>query len=369
MTPFALLLFAWAPCALAGGNAQVEVLAGGRTAPQLTAQGPAELTEAENPGALMVVRADAESGSWKGAWLGSGAEAWGYLPDPDFGMLRLEPRGGWSPDTGEHWNLDLGARYALEAYPWSPTLSSARGEATAAAGPTLGPLRLAVDGGYVRRDFFGNPTWSFQAAELGLRAQSAKSSGGFRASVKLSGQYNSGFTVDGAGGSHPATGTQARARLALGWTRRSVDLNLGWNGILAWEGNVEDAARPQFTPIGQYADDADVLSAGGFLQNRVDLSAGWLPGRGWSLGLNGMLRLRLSETGQASASLATTLHLQARVERELGKKLTVLATTGMTQVDMVTGASALDVYGWAGLRWRLPESSKEQQGGDEDAAD
>jgi len=342
--------------AIAGGDARVETLVGGRTAPQVTSQGPSELVETESPVALAAVRAEVESEARKGAWVGAALESWAYLPDPELSLLRAEPRAGWTPALGEVWRADLGARYALEGYPWSASLSSGRAEATAGAGPTLGPVRLGLEGSYVRRDFFGTPAWSFQMAEGGLLVSTAPSAGGLRASLRLSSQFNAGFTVDVAGDTHPATGTQARGRADLGWTGGSVDLNAGWSVIRAWEGNVEDAARPQFTPIGQYADDADALSAGGFVQNRFDLSVAWLPSTAWTLGLDGMLRLRSTDPGQASGSLATSAHLQGRVERRLSDQLTVLGTAGLTRIELVTGSNAQDVYGWTGLRWQPKRS-------------
>ncbi len=340
------------PDAIAGGEARVETLVGGRTAPQVTSQGPAQLVTKDGPAALAAVRAEVESEARRGVWVGAALESWAYLPDPELSLVRAEPRAGWTPALGALWRADLGARYALEGYPWSASLSSGRAEATAGVGPTVGPLKLGLEGSYVRRDFFGTPSWSFQMAEGGCRVSTAPSAGGLRASLRLSSQFNAGFTVDTAGDSHPATGTQARGRADVGWTGGSVDLNVGWSIIRAWEGNVEDAARPQFTPIGQYADDTDALSAGGFVQNRFDLSMAWLPRPAWTLGLDGMLRLRTTDPGQASGSLATSAHLQGRVERKLSDQLTLLGTAGLTHIELVTGSNALDLYGWTGLRWR-----------------
>ena len=351
MITVSLLALLLPSVAHAGGQVKLEALAGGRTAPQVSAQGAGELGDTEAPVGLGALRVDAESAASKGAWLGITGESWSYLPDPELSLLRLEPRAGWHPHVGEVWRVDMGTRYALEAYPYSPRLSSGRGEATATVGPTLGALRAGLLGTYVRRDFFGADEWSFETAEGGGLLGTAPASGGVRATATLTGQFNAGSTLDAAGVQHPATGTQLRSSADLGWTRRTVDLSLGWRFIRSWEGNVEDAARPQFTPIGQYADDADALSAGGFVQNRVDLSVAWLPSAAWTLGLDGMLRLRSSEDGQASASLATTQHLQGRAERRMSESWQLFGALGMTRVDLVTGDSGLDLYGWMGLRW------------------
>ena len=350
MTPS--LLLALCRPAFAGGQLAVEAFAGGRSAPQLTAQGASELNEAEPASALAALRMEAESASHRGAWLGGTAEAWSYLPDPELSSLRIEPRGGWRPELGDRWQAELGGRYALEAYPWSPRLDSGRAEATGGVGPVIGPLRLGVEADYVRRDFLSTRQWSFQTVEGGLLVGTAPTAGGLRATLRLGGQYNDGFTLDTAGQEHPATGIQARVRADLGWSLRAVDLHLGWRLIRSLEGDVEDAARPQFTPIGQYADDADALSAGGFLQNRFDLSAIWSPSPSWTLGLDGLLRLRKSDAGQQSASIATTAHLQARVARSLSKTLTLSTTAGLTRLDLVSGEGAIDLAAWVGLRWQ-----------------
>lgn len=350
MTLLTLALLVTCP-AQAEGDARVEMLLGGRTAPQLTSQGPAELTEAESPTALAVLRAEVESEARRGAWAGLAMESWTYLPDPELSLLRAEPRAGWAPHLGEVWHATLGARYALEGYPWSPALGSGRAEATAGFGPTLERFKLGLDGNIVRRSFFGTPAWSFTMADGGLLLRASRSPGGLRASVRLSVQFNSGHTVDAAGALHPATGTQARGRATLGWTRGPLDLSAGWSVIRAWEGDVEDAARPQFTPLGQYADDADALSAGGFVQNRLDLSVAWLPAAAWTLGLDGLLRIRSTDSGQVSGTLAASTHLQGRVEWAQSAPLTVLFTAGLTRIELISDASALDVYGWMGLRW------------------
>ncbi|MCB9778918.1 MAG: hypothetical protein H6742_10175 [Alphaproteobacteria bacterium] len=348
-----LLLLAPAP-AMAGGRSTVEALVGGRTAPQISAQGPDELLDAEAATALAAVRADAETGALGGAWFGLKGEAWLYLPEPELSLVGVEPRVGWQPDLGDVWTADLGTRYSLEAYPASIDLSSGRAEVVGSIGPLIGPVRVALEAAYVRRDYLQQQAWSFQAGEAGLRLGTRRAAVGWRGALRLAGQANQGFTIDAGGTSHPATGVQLRSRADLGWTGGSVDLGLGLSLLRAWEGQVEDAARPQFTPLGQYAEDVDALSSGGFTQGRVELSAACLPAADWTVGLDGLLRLRTSDPGQSAASYATTAHVQGRVERAVGTELALTATTGLTRLDLVDGTGATDVYGWLGLRWRSP---------------
>lgn len=332
----------------------VDVLGGARSAPEITTEAPTAVDSTGPASGLAALRMDAESSEARGGWLGLSAEAWFYFADPSPSLLRAEPRIGWSPKFGRIWHADLAARYAAEVTPWLAEYGNGRAEATGRFGPTLGPIVLDASLGTTRRDYFRRRDWSFQTIDGGLRVSLAPMVPTIRAAVEALGQGNAGSTLDSAGVAHPATGSQVQLRVDVGLEVRGFDLSVSWRLRHAWEGDVENAARPQFTPIGQYADDADALSAGGFLQHRFEVSALWTPSSSWTFGFDGLARLRSSDAGQESATWARTLHGQLRVERALRGPLSLLMTGGVTNVLLVDGGAATDVYGWVGLRWRPP---------------
>ena len=164
-------------------------------------------------------------------------------------------------------------------------------------------------------------------------------------------QANQGWTIAADGTLDRSTGTQLRADVELGVATRQVDLWIRYSPIAAYEGDYAEAAQPQFTPIGEYADDADALSAGGFFQHRVDVRATY-ESKGWTVGAEGLVRVRESQPGDLAASFARTIHGQLSFERAFEPKdWSWVGVLGVSTAELVDGRSYADVYGWLGARW------------------
>jgi hypothetical protein len=165
-------------------------------------------------------------------------------------------------------------------------------------------------------------------------------------------QANQGWTIAADGTLDRSTGTQLRAEAEIGLATRQVDVWIRYRPIAAYEGDYAEAAQPQFTPIGEYADDADALSAGGFFQHRVDAEVSY-ESKGWTMGAEGLVRLRESQPGDLAASFAQTIHGQLSVERAIGaKEWSWVGVLGVSSAELVDGRSYVDVYGWLGAEWK-----------------
>lgn len=343
----------WVAAAWAGGVADVSVLAGVRGNAESTLEQPEAATlDTLEPSATAAVLAD---GRWRwksGLWVSGAGEAWTYAPEPDATLLRAVPAVGVALPLGEHAHLDLAARYSLEAVPLRAGRTNGRAEATGAVGLDLGAHRLALVGAGVSRDWFDRSAWSFRTAEAGLSWEWQPSA--WRLGARATGQLNSGATVNADGGLDPATGQQLRLGASGGWTGRHWDIGLDYRMYLADEGQVEDAARPQFTPIGDYDDDADALSAGGFSQHRIGLTATGQFGPAWTLDLDVLARVRVNEPGQATTVFSRTFHAGLDVGRVISGPWSVHAVGAFTTLDLATGGTSYDPSGWLLLRWSPP---------------
>src|SRR6185295_1534677 len=107
--------------------------------------------------------------------------------------------------------------------------------------------------------------------------------------------------VAGGVGSDGPIGAQARTLVRLRFVQTDWSVVLEHRLIVAAEGESEDATQPLFTPLGAYSDDVDALSGGGFVQNRVDLSAAWVHGP-WTATASTSLRLRGAEPEELQAA-------------------------------------------------------------------
>lgn len=346
--------WAWATIAFAGSSsATVDVLVGARGDPEATLEQPRSAPDAPlEPSATTAILGEARRSWERGPWVGVSGEAWTYLPEPDPTLFRLTPRIGWSSAVGEHGHVDLAARYAFEAVPLRPSLDSGRAEATLACGPTFGDHGLDLVATGVDRRWFGTSQWSFRTAEGGLQWRWQPSD--WRFGARATGQANAGFTIGPDGTTEPATGRQLRLGATVGYTHGAFDVSAEYRLYVAGEGQVEDAVRPQFTPIGEYDDDADALSAGGFVQHRLSGALGGTFGP-WRLTADALGRLRVNEAGQPSAALVRSGHLAVDLGRRLGERGPQLhATVGVNAFQTPVGTGAFDPYGWVGVRWSIP---------------
>lgn len=337
--------------ASAGTTASIDGIVGARGDAEATLEQPTAREDAPlEPSATAAVLAEVRR-SWKsGPWLGVAGEAWTYLPEPSPTLLRVTPRGGLALSLGDRGHLDLGARYALEAVPLRPSLHSGRAEATAGAGLTLGDHALEVVATGVDRRWLGTPEWSFRTAEGAVTWGWQPSD--WRFGARAAAQANAGSTVSSDGTLARATGYQVRLGASTGYTRGAVDVSVDYRVYLSKEGQVGDAVRPQFTPVGEYDDDADALSAGGFVQHRLSAALGATFGR-WDLTADALGRVRINQAGQPAAALSRTAHVAADLGRDLGHGgLQVHAVLGVSAFGTPSGAGALDPYGWVGVRWR-----------------
>ncbi|MEQ1508687.1 MAG: hypothetical protein ABMB14_41050, partial [Myxococcota bacterium] len=160
-------------------------------------------------------------------------------------------------------------------------------------------------------------------------------------------QLNQGSTVDGAS----VVGQQVRGTADLGWSIRRCELWTTYRIIRATDGGAEPTERAQFTPIGDYSSDADALSAGGFLQHRLELGVS-AEVAAWTVRASALGRLRIADH-QAQPSYGRTLHLQLDLERAVGARTAVLGALGGSGVRLDDGQAFTDVYGWLGLSWRF----------------
>jgi len=217
-----------------------------------------------------------------------------------------------------------------------------------AVGP--GGIELTVLG--LDRHYPRQPAWSLRSAEAGLAWHHASADQPAWWRLQASVQGNQGTNLGTNGSQHDAMGAQTRALLEGGVMGRRWDVQLGYRLYLARGGQVEEATRSQFTPLGFYSDDADALSAGGFVQHRLDL-AGALELDDWTVQLSGLGRLRQSDPDVATASYARTLHSHLTARRELRDGLALSLTAGVSGAETVHERSYTDLYGWLGLHWSL----------------
>lgn len=336
--------------AVAGTTAEVGLLSGIRGNSESTLEQPeGAALESLEPSATVAVVGEVRA-RWKsGFWLAGSGELWTYAPEPDPTILRVIPALGGTFDLGKRAHFDVAGRYSIEAVPFRANRTNGRAEATAKVGVNPDAHRLDVLLLGVSRDWFDLPEWSFRTGEAGILWEWQPSA--LRLGARATGQYNAGWTVNGQGGIDPATGVQLRLGASAGWTAGGWDLGLEYRLYLADEGDVEDAARPQFTPVGDYDDDADALSAGGFSQHRAGLTLNGRLGEYWTLDADLLGRFRANEPGQKSAALTRTFHAGLDVGRSLGGPWALHAVGGITTLDLPDGETSYDPSGWLLLRW------------------
>ncbi len=140
-------------------------------------------------------------------------------------------------------------------------------------------------------------------------------------------------------------GTQVRGVAGVGLTAGNADVMLRYRPIVARAGeDDDDTVRPQFTSLGDYTEDADAVSSGGFVQHRLEMNAAWVAGP-WTARTGALGRLRSGE------GLVRTGHAHIGLDRTVGDRWMVTGTVGATAVELGSGVAFVDVYGWVGVRW------------------
>ena len=322
-------------------TSQVDLRVGARTQPEAALEQPAEWepTEELEPAAIGILSAQVGNTPERGPWWQVSGSAWGLAPESETSLLTLTPQAGTGTSLGG-WRSDVAARADLQLYPVEESdPSSLRGEVLASLQrpddrwvPWLG-----IEG--IGRVYPLQPTWSFQSVEPRAELIYRRDAGWVRGRAGAQANQHQG-----------AVGTQVRAGLSAGLTGARAELWGGYGLIAAQAGTDATTARPPFTPIGDYAADADALSAGGFLQHRLDLGTSMFLGD-WTLRASGLVRLRDSFTADPT-SFARTGHGQLDLERPLGGVWVGVATLGVSGAALEGGAGYTDTYGWVGISWR-----------------
>jgi hypothetical protein len=337
-------MIGWLAAAYAA-EGSVNVVVGGRTTPDAAIEQPTEWEPRLEPMALLAVTGEVEARG-ESTWVGLDAAAWALAPEADAMLLALGPRGGVHGRVGSA-ALEAAARYDAQLYPVTVDGTSGRADVIGRVRFGDGALQpeLWVEG--VDRWYPFEDPWSFRTAEVVAGVTGVR--GHWHTKLHASGQIN-----DGAGG----WGQQLRGSAEVGYSGRRSALWARLRGIQAFAGDPDLASRSQFTPLGDYSDDADALSDGGFQQLRVD--AGASSGVGpWVVGMSVLGRLRAG-TDPSRDTYAQTGHLQLDVERPWGGLFATpvdgpwwfVGTAGVSAVGLSSGRGFVDVYAWAGLSYR-----------------
>lgn len=345
-------MIAWLATAAMGGedHTELEALLGARTAPDAALEQPSEWEPELEPvavGALLARHLHLGTP----VWYGVDATAWVTAPEADATLLALGPRGGWSGST-ERWRAELAARVDGQLYPAVSGTSNVRAEALARGARTWDAFETALGVEGVDRAY-GERAWSFQTVEPGLTAAAGRS---VRVVAGASVQGNQGRQLTDAGSSR-VQGGQVRLVAELHATTPHLAAWGAYRLVDAWGGGVQVASRPVFTPVGDYSDDVDALSAGGFLQHRAELGAS-VDREPWTASLSVLGRLR-DATFDDPGSYRRTIHGQAVVGRELGEAWSARLTAGCSGAELQSGAGYLDVYAWVGLVWTVAPREEE----------
>ncbi len=317
------------------GSAGVAVLVGARGEPEAWSE-RADGSEAEagEASGLVGLTSTARTAG-PIAWAGLDLRVLGYLPEGEGTLVRLAPALGARTGQSDAPHASVAGSWALEWLPTTPDVSGGRAEASARAG--VGKGGHTVDGvlGVLDHRFLGHADWALTSGELGAEWSLAR--GVARVQLRPSGQQLN-TAVAGTGG-------QGRLAATVGASARGLDASLGWQGFVARGGGPDPAYRPPFDPLGSVDEDADALSAGGFVQQRVEASVTGAAGD-WTATGHAVGRLR---TGTSSG---TTAHLGVDVARALGPTLSAHLAAGWTGWRL-SGLTLSDPYGWLSVEWSV----------------
>jgi hypothetical protein len=339
------------PClvlvALARARGEVEVIAGGRSAPEASVEVPENVNDLE-PAALIAVAGRVETKPGEGFWARSDGALWA-LTENDARLIEVRPALGWGA-FGQTLGSELAATWQGQVYPWNMDASSGRTEAFADGNATAGEHRFDLSVLGIDRRYPWRKEWGFSTVQPGVGWHWEH--GAVRGAIGAAWQGNVGWTITSDGSLDRSSGTQLRGEVELGIAMRRIDVWARYAPIRAYEGDDSDAAYPQFTPIGEYSDDADALSAGGFFQHRIDTTITW-QSELWKVRAEGLGRIRESQPGDPAASFSRTVHGELSVDRALAQspEWSWVAVLGVSAAELVDGRGYTDVYGWAGARW------------------
>ena len=334
--------------ALARARGEIEVIAGGRSAPEATVEVPETVNDLE-PAALVAVAGRVETDPGEGFWARADGSLWALTED-DARLVEVRPALGWGA-RGHAVGSELAASFQGQAYPWNTAASNGRTEAFADGNVTAGDHRFDLSVLGIDRRYPWQQEWGFSTVQPGIGWRWEP--GLVRGAVGAAWQGNAGWTIASDGSLDRSTGTQLRAEIELGVATRRWDVWARYAPIRAYEGDYAYAAQPQFTPIGDYQDDADALSAGGFFQHRLDATITW-DSDPWTVRAEGLGRVRDSESGNPAASFSRTVHGQLSIDHVLAARSpdwSWVAVLGVSAAELVDGRHYTDVYGWAGARW------------------
>ena len=328
--------------ALAAPTVDGTLLAGARTAPESSVQLPSAGEGDFAPSALVSANVRLRLGGDQGAWARLELGGWGYT-DLDASVATGGLGLGWRGTMGQT-NLDLAGRYDAQVFPVLFDASNGRAELIGSARRAAPTWSLTGQATGIDRRFVGES--GFTTGELG--AVFGWSPGACGLDVGASAQVNAANTG--------AIGLQGRTLLRLRAGAGSWHVAVEHRLIYAADGEAERESRAAITATGDYSDDIDALSGGGFVQNRVGVSGAFNAGP-WTLSAGGFARFRGAETEEeAAVSFIRTWSGQARVERAFGDDLDVFVAGGAAGATLATGTGYVDTFGWLGLDVRFPSA-------------
>ncbi len=340
---------AWA--AATPPTTEATVLAGGRTAPESAIRIPSGFEGGFEPSALLAVDVRVRFGAERGPWARLAAGSWAYAPDVDASEIHGGGAAGWTGTRAE-----LAGRYDVAWFPLLTEASNGRAEVMGRVRLGDDPWALTPSVTLVDRRYINGGAADYSTGEAGA-VGSYTAAAGARIDVGLSGQVNA---AGGIGANGPL-GAQGRSlvRLSLNGTRWRVSAEHRF--ILAAEGETEVTAPALYTLVGDYDDDVDALSGGGFTQHRVGVS-GAVEAGAWTVSAGGLARLRAASEEELAAAYGRSVAGQIRLDRRFGAALTGFASLGVSTASSPGRPGYLDAWGWAGVTWR-PAAPKEPGSG------
>lgn len=313
------------------------VQAGARTSPESAIQVPAAWEGEFEPSALVYADVSARFGKARGPWARLELGGWAYAQDLDASLASAGVGVGWGGAVGP-LDVSLAGRYDGQWFPLLMVATNGRAEVIARARHDEKLWGLSGQLTAVDRRFVGAK--GFTTAELGatLTLTPAATWG---LDLGASGQANQGA----AGPIGGQVRTLERLRFGGKAWRLALDHRLVW----ALEGEIEEETRAAFTPIGDYADDVDALSGGGFVQHRFGASGVVTAGK-WTFSAGGFGRFRSAEEEEEEAvAFVRSYGGQARVQRTLTPAVELFVAGGAVGATLGTGRGFVDGFGWVGL--------------------
>ena len=312
------------------------VQAGARTSPESAIQVPSAWEGEFEPSALVYADVRARFGKTAGPWARLELGGWGYAPDLDASLALGGVGVGWGGAVGPA-DVSLAGRYDGQWFPLLNVATNGRAEVIARARYDAKAWGISGQFTGVDRRFVG--ATGFTTGELGVVA-SLTPAPAFAVDVGASGQANHG--VGPVGGQ---LRTIERVRVGAKAWRFALEHRFVW----ALEGESEEETRPAFTPVGDYADDVDALSGGGFVQHRFSASGVVTAGK-WTVTAGGFGRFRSAEEEEEEeVAFVRSFGGQARVQRTLSPAVELFGAGGAVGATRGSGQGFVDGFGWVGV--------------------